>query len=382
MLAAYTLRCLPGIVEGNVMCRHLRGLDYRLLPITIMLLFLTARCAFSQESGIGTVVDNFLIPIPVPSGLCSDRSSLWVGDYAITSGSSSIYKIDLWTHQIVDNIPSPGAWDAGLSRTDSAIWEFTDYPTFEDFALAKLSTSGKILKYFPARSSCYWSGIAWDGKDLYYGTNICFASPKGQKAMIYKVHPETGAVIDSFPPPSGHINGLVYNNGDLWYCDDNNGYIFEIDTTGKILREFLLRKDQIPFHGPLSGLTIARHYLWAVDMAGGGGPRIYEIDIGETPAVPEMFGCYTGPGYPGEIKVAWRPSSSPDVEKYKIYRQGPFQSGYGNRAEASVIASVPGNDTSYVDSIGTSGLAFTYWVSAVDSAGVESQVSQGFTGAA
>ena len=134
------------------MCRHLRGLDYRLLPIAIMLLFLTARCAFSQESGIGTVVDNFLIPIPVPSGLCSDRSSLWVGDYAITSGSSSIYKIDLWTHQIVDNIPSPRAWDAGLSRTDSAIWEFTDYPTFEDFALAKLSTSGKILKSFPSQA--------------------------------------------------------------------------------------------------------------------------------------------------------------------------------------------------------------------------------------
>ncbi len=323
------------------MCRHLRGLDYCLLPITIMLLFLTARYAFSQESGIGTVVDNFLIPIPEPDGICSDGTSFWIPNRALDYGPQRIYKINIWTHEITDSIPAPCRGPDGITWDGSALWVRGLYPNINTSSLVEESTNGTIMSHIPAVSSCYWAGIAWDGKDLYYGTNVCFASPKGQKSMIYKVNPATGAVIDSIPPPSGNINGLVYNKGDLWYCDDNNGYIFKIDTTGKILREFPLPKDQIPFHGPLSGLTIARHYLWAVDMAGVGGPRIYEIDIGETPAVPEMFGCYTGPGYPGEIKVAWRPSSSPDVEKYKIYRQGPFQSGYGNRAEASVIASVP-----------------------------------------
>ena len=200
-------------MEGNTMAKPRIAQAYRLVLLIIILQVLMVGHAYSQSEHVGSIVDNFLIPITVPSGLCSDGSSLWVGDYAITSGSSSIYKIDIWTHQIVDSIPSPGAWDAGLSRTDSAIWEFTDYPTFEDFAPAKLSTSGKILRYFPARNSCYWSGIAWDGKGLYYGTNVCFASPKGQKSMIYKANPATGAVIDSIPPPSGHINGLVFNIG-------------------------------------------------------------------------------------------------------------------------------------------------------------------------
>ena len=286
------------------MLRFLKVLDYCLLAIAIMFPFFVVNSVYSQTSGIGTVVDNFTIPIPDPSGICSHGSYLWVGDYATNGEPSWIYKIDIWTHQVVDSMPSPGGWDAGIAFVDSTLWEFTDYPTFEDFALANVSLSGKILKYFPARNSCYWSGVAWDGKYLYYATNICFASPKGEKSAIYKIDPKTGAIIASFPPPSGSVSGLVYNKGHLWYCDDNYKYIFEIDTTGQIVREFRA------YGGLLSGVTIAKGYLWAVDMAGINGPRIYEIDIGGAPAIPQELTAYAGKDVPGKIILSWSPSTS------------------------------------------------------------------------
>ena len=339
--------------------------------------------AQTDTSRIGTVVDNFLIPIPEPDGICTDGSYFWIPNRALDYGPQYIYKIDSWTHEVVDSIPSPVRGPDGIAWDGSDLWVRGQYPNDHTTSLLKISPAGSLMTHIPAVTSCYWSGIAWDGRELYYGTNVCFASPKGQKSMIYKIDPATGAVIDSFPPPSGNINGLVYHNGNLWYYDDNVNYVFKIDTTGRILYEFPLPKKATNQFDPLiSGLTIARNYLWLVDMNGINGPRVYGIDIGETPAVPWMIGCYTGPSLPGVIKIAWRPSSSKDVKMYKIYRDGPFQTGYGNLAKASVIDSVPANDTTYTDTIGISGLAFAYWVSAVDSEGVESHVSAGTFGAA
>jgi len=329
--------------------------------------------ACAQTSRIGTVVDNFLIPIPLPSGICSDGSSFWIPNYSAVTGGQEIYKLDIWTHKITDSIRSLDRTPTGLAWDGKGIWVTSSYPynpyvdTYKT-SLVRLSTSGSILSYILATYTCYWAGIAWDGRNLYYGTNVCFASDSGQRSMIYKVNPTTGAVIDSFPPPSGNINGLVYDRGHLWYCDDNNGYIFEIDTTGKILYEFPL--SGLTFHGPLTGVTVAKGYLWAVDMAGVGGPRIYEIDIGEAPAIPQHMIGYSGS--PKEIHISWKPDSSVDIKWYRIYR-----SLSENSTAAILIDSVHSNVATYTDTTAPNGYFYYYWVSAVDSQGVESHVSNG-----
>jgi Secretion system C-terminal sorting domain len=344
--------------------------------------FVTPTVAEAQTSRIGNVVDNFLIPIPVPTGICSDGNSLWIPNYSAVSGRKQIYKLDIWTHQIIDSIRALDSTPSGLAWDGGGIWAMSTYP-YSPFvspwktSLVKLSTSDSILSYIPATYSCYWGGIAWDGRNLYYGTNVCFASPAGQKSMVYKVNPANGAVTDSFPPPTGNINGLVYDRGNLWYCDDNNGYIFKIDTAGRILYDLDLPRSDLPFRGPLTGLAIARGYLWAVDMAGVGGPRVYEIDIGETPDIPELIHCDNGEDIPRKIKLGWLPSSSSNVERYRIYRDGPFDQGFGDLARASVIDSVTSGTTAYIDSTVQNGFAYAYWISAVDSDGVESHVSNG-----
>ncbi len=330
----------------------------------------------AQTSRVGAVVDNFLIPVPVPSGICSDGKSFWIGNYALAGGSQSIYKFDIWSHNILDTIPAPGAWVAGLAWDGTNVWVEANYPTFSDFSIVKLSSMGQILSHFPTYYSCYWSGIAWNGSDLFYGTNVCSSSPPGQKSMIYKLDPGSGALLDSIPSPSGSINGLVYDHGNIWYCDDAAKYIFEIDSTGKILYEFP------SYGGLLTGLTIAKDYLWAVDMAGIGGPRVYEIDIGLTPAIPQRLNIYSGSDIPGKIRLTWLRSSSRNVEWYRIYRDGPLSYGLGDLTAAILIDSVRSDVTTYLDGTVQNGLGYAYWVSAVDSEGVESHVSDGEPAAA
>ncbi|HEY9166432.1 MAG TPA: T9SS type A sorting domain-containing protein [Candidatus Kryptonia bacterium] len=310
-------------------------------------------------STVGTVVDNFVVPIPEPSGLCTDGSSLWIPNYALASGPQRIYKMNIWTHQIVDSIRAPGTWMAGIAWDGSNLWALTDYPTYQDFSLVRLSSSGGISVHYPAVYSCYWSGIAWDGRSIYYGNNVCGTSPVGQKSMIYKLNPNTGAIIDSIHSPTGSVNGIVYDRGHLWYCDDYYKYIFEIDTTGNILREFP------SYGGLLSGLTIAKGYLWAVDMAGIGGCRVYEIDIGLAPPIPS--GPVYFPGVVGAIKFIWQPTVDSELKAYRIYR-----SNSDELTNAQLIDSVAGTVTTYIDSTVPHGMPFYYWISAVDSDGIES----------
>ncbi len=348
---------------------------YWLLLILNVSGFITTTVAEAQTSRIGNVVDNFLIPIPLPDGICSDGTSFWIPNRALDYGPQRVYRVDILTHKVTDSIPSPTESPDGIAWDGTNLWVRSLYPTHNDCSIVRMSTDGQVLNYVPAVGSCYWAGIAWDGRNLYYGTNVCFASPAGQKSMIYKASPNNGAVIDSFPPPTGNINGLVYHRGNLWYCDDNNGYIFKIDTASHILYELDLPRSDLPFRGPLTGLAIAKGYLWAVDMAGVGGPRIYEIDIGETPGIPELIHCDNGEDIPRKIKLGWLPSSSSNVERYRIYRDGPYDRGYGDLARASVIDSVAAGTTAYIDSTVQNGFAYAYWISAVDSDGVESHVS-------
>jgi hypothetical protein len=361
---------------------YTHGFEYVTMSVVcgFLIINLVGSIAYAQTSRIGNIVDNFLIPIPEPDGICFDGTSFWVPNRAADYGPQRIYKIDVWTHKITDSIPAPAIGPDGIAWDGVSLWVRGWDSTNTYNAMIHLSTSGQVLGYIHAVGSCYWAGVAWDGRNLYYGTNVCFASPAGQKSMIYKVNPTNGAVIDSFPPPTGNINGLVYDRGNLWYCDDNNGYIFKIDTTGNILYEFPL--SGLTFHGPLSGLAIAKGYLWAVDMAGVGGRRIYEIDIGETPAIPQLINCYANKEKPGKIELGWLASSSPNVREYKIYRDGPLTYGFGDLTAAVLIDSVPSNNTTYIDSTMPNGFPFAYWVSAVDSEGVESHASNGLQNAA
>ncbi|HXF90506.1 MAG TPA: hypothetical protein VNJ29_01095, partial [Candidatus Nitrosotenuis sp.] len=224
------------------------------------------------------VVDAISLNIPAPSGICFDGNLFWIPNYAAASGNQLIYEFDIKKSQIVDSIPSPSLWATGMAWDGSSIWLKGSYQSFGS-SLIKITRTGQVETFFNSVYSCYWGGIAWDGTNLYYGINTCGVSDSREKSMIYKFIPQNGNIIDSIPPPSGNINGLVFDKSSFWYCDAKTLRIYKMTTNGEMI-------DSFPTPGSLpSGLTIARGYLWNVDI---GSNMLYKIDIGLTPPIPHI----------------------------------------------------------------------------------------------
>ena len=306
------------------------------------------------------VVDTIFTNIPNPSGICSDGESFWVPNYAAASGNTEIYRIDIRSRCIADSIPSPDQWTTGMAWDGSSLWvtgvDFSLPPP--QSCLKKLSTKGQILGYYQSDYSCYWDGIAWDGTYLYYGTNTCSVYESRQTSMIFKASHDNGTIVDSIAPPSGNINGLVYDRGFFWYCDLLAGMIYKITVDGNIVTSFPTPG------GYASGLAIAKGFLWNIDFQTN---CIYQIDIGLAPPSPKSL---TGRIADSCVDLQWGFSTASNLVQYKIYRGS---SEYAQ--EAVCIDSVSSFQLSFTDRHVVRGMMW-YWVSAVDSAGLESHVSK------
>lgn len=175
--------------------------------------------------------------------------------------------------------------------------------------------------------------------------------------MIFKASHDNGTIVDSIAPPSGNINGLVYDRGFFWYCDLLAGMIYKITVDGNIVTSFPTPG------GYASGLAIAKGFLWNIDFQTN---CIYQIDIGLAPSMPKAL---TEAIVDSCVELMWGFSSGTDLTQYKIYR------GTSKHAEQAVcIDSVPPVQLSYTDRHVERGMMW-YWVSAVDSTGYESHFS-------
>lgn len=90
-------------------------------------------------------------------------------------------------------------WAGGLT------WDGTGFWTRIGDSICKLSLSGQILSRFPFQTS---SGIEWDGSHLW----IAAAD------TIYRVTPESGQVVRSFPDPMAglQMREIVWDGSSLW----------------------------------------------------------------------------------------------------------------------------------------------------------------------
>jgi len=101
-------------------------------------------------------------------------------------------------------------------------------------------------------------GLAFDGKYLWSADNGDGNSVNGPK--IYKLDPNTGAVIASYPHPGVFPNGLAWDGKYLWHSDHGTGLIYKIDpTTWTVVNSF-------PSPGGFSSFDLAWYegYLYAV----------------------------------------------------------------------------------------------------------------------
>jgi hypothetical protein len=306
------------------------------------------------------ITDTLFTNIPNPSGICSGGNSFWVPNYSAAGGNMEIYKLDIRARRVVDSIPAPDEWTTGMAWDGSNLWVTgMDYLLPLPWScLTRMSVTGEILDHYSSDYSCFWAGIAWDGTYLYYGTNTCGVTESRQTSMIFKVTHDNVTIIDSIAPPSGNINGLVYDRGYFWYCDLLTEMIYKITASGNIVTSF-------PSPGAYpSGLAIAQGYLWNIDLQTG---CIYQIDIGLAPPIPQSLAVST---FNHTSELSWAVNSTSELTKYKIYRATT-----DDPVQAICIDSVSSLQFSYTDHQIVRGVMW-YWVSAVDSAGYESHLSK------
>jgi len=121
----------------------------------------------------------------------------------------------------------------------------------------------------------YPSGMAWDG------------------ASFWTMNPNTGTlyqldtsfeIIQSIDGVIGVFGtGLTFINGNLWFTENIDDIIYEIDTTDfEVQQQFDITQDIYS-----NGLTFDGQYLWLA-VSGDNGPDVdslYQIDIGLPPLV-------------------------------------------------------------------------------------------------
>jgi len=162
---------------------------------------------------------------------------------------------------------------------------------------------GSIVSWidFPGQSP---HGIAWDGNYL-WGVDV------GSKTL-YKINPQDGSTISSFPAPSTGDNpnphGLCYDGHFLWLADSNTNTIYKINPqTGAVVFSS-------PAPNVVWGLAWDGEYLWSSDPK---SQLIYSMD----PKDGKIISTRHSPG-PYPVGLTWQDSYlwNADYKTKRIYK--------------------------------------------------------------
>jgi glutamine cyclotransferase len=111
-----------------------------------------------------------------------------------------------------------GAFFAG--RDGKAVFKDRDWLT---------RARGDVIQQILAQST-QPQGITWDGTSLWYADD--------GNDTIYELNPATGAVISSFASPALNPRGLTWDGTNLWLSSTNTALIYKLTTTGTVLDSF------------------------------------------------------------------------------------------------------------------------------------------------
>lgn len=206
--------------------------------------------ALAAERVPGTLLDAFPLDLDTPTGLAWDGEKLWVADLA----SATLCAVDPKTGRVLNKVEAPGYRPLGLAWDGTRLWVVDGA---DKTAYALNPATGITERALPLDTDTP-EGIGWDGKDLWTvdaragllvrldagdGTTFrsfpcpaCGGSRKGQEIglafagpylfvsdrttdTLYRVDPDTGAVLDDFPSPGPYPAGLAWDGEALWNVD-------------------------------------------------------------------------------------------------------------------------------------------------------------------
>jgi hypothetical protein len=202
-------------------------------------------------------------PNPSPGGIAWDGSHVWQGNFF---GAQVIQKIDPATCAVVHTINAPAQYIGGLTWDGTSLWACAEQAA-EIYRLDP--NTGAVLNVIPAPAfgtpSPNSSDLAWDGQNLWhvdYG-------PAG----IYKLDPSNGSVLATLPSPGPAPSGISYFAGVLVVSDYMADTIYVIDPANGNVLSSCASPDAHPW-----GVEITQSgSTW---NAGASLQQLFEIDTG------------------------------------------------------------------------------------------------------
>lgn len=178
---------------------------------------------------------------------------------------------------VVKTIPAPD-FPYGLTYDGTYLWVGTSYAnTAGDFLWKIDPADGSVVGTIPIPEPYQFykvKGLAFDGQYLWVFEDISGTD------KFYKVDPNTGAVLKSFPSPhNNYVGGITYANGYLWfsnyYGSSPEGVLTKIDTTNGTPQATIVTQGEQPM-----GVAFDGQFIWCAEDSGYGNTRdeIYQYD--------------------------------------------------------------------------------------------------------
>ena len=143
-----------------------------------------------------------------------------------TNSLSPVYASTLDSILPINSFPTPDGATRGLAYDGTYLWSADngDDPNSQNGPmLYKLDpNTGAIIASYPHPGK-YPNGLAWDGQHLWHSDH--------GTGLIYKLDPSTASVLDSFPAPGGFPFDLAFHDGFLYVVKGNTSTIAKIDTS-------------------------------------------------------------------------------------------------------------------------------------------------------
>lgn len=156
-----------------------------------------------------------------PQGLTYDGYNLWQVDLS----GDCYYKKDPVTGSVRAVFGAPGGSDGqpiGLGWDGEWLW-LADSRAPEK--IWQIDTLGVTQGQIPAPGASPY-GLAWAEGFIWVSDNNM-----GGTALIYKLDPATGQILDSFPCPDGggSPNGITHDGENLWIAVNSTDTIYQVD---------------------------------------------------------------------------------------------------------------------------------------------------------
>lgn len=193
--------------------------------------------------------------IPTPE---LPHSAMWNNGFLYTSNafSNTLYRIDPDTSQVLDQhyplIPDDPQYHLhGItSADDGTIWVVN---FFSRNLYHIRDDDYTVLGVLPLPDGGFY-GITFDETALWVGQHS-----SGNPQPIYRIDPQTGAVLNSWTAPDDDIHGLAWDGKHLWALSEATDGLYKMTPSGDVLEHYAIRP------GTWGGLAFDGRFFWSAD---------------------------------------------------------------------------------------------------------------------